>query len=76
MMMTSRYRVEYHLTSHRGDKLTEWIMGLLVVPFVLVREHLSITAEDESRQVAIRERYAKVFADVEGLIAGHRTAPP
>jgi IMP and pyridine-specific 5'-nucleotidase len=74
-MMTSRYRVEYHLKSHRRDELIEWIKGLLVVPFVLVREQPSVTAEDESRESAVRERYAKVFADVEGLIADHSTTP-
>jgi IMP and pyridine-specific 5'-nucleotidase len=73
--MTSRYRVEYHLKSHRRDELIEWIKGLLVVPFVLVREQPSVTAEDESRENAVRERYAKVFADVEGLIADHSTGP-
>lgn len=33
--MTSRYRVEYALKSHRRDEFIEWIKGLLAVPFVL-----------------------------------------
>ena len=64
-LMTSRYRVEYHLKSHRRDELIEWIKGLLVVPFVLVRELNGHT------QNLVRDRYAGVFADVEGLIDDH-----
>ncbi|ODV77577.1 IMP-specific 5'-nucleotidase 1 [Suhomyces tanzawaensis NRRL Y-17324] len=33
--MTSRYRVEYALKSHRRDEFIEWIKSLLAVPFVL-----------------------------------------
>ncbi|CAI5757539.1 unnamed protein product [Candida verbasci] len=33
--MTSRYRVEYALKSHRRDEFIEWIKGLLACPFVL-----------------------------------------
>lgn len=33
--MTSRYRVEYALKSHKRDNFIEWIKGLLAVPFVL-----------------------------------------
>lgn len=33
--MTSRYRVEYALKTHRRDEFIEWIKGLLAVPFVL-----------------------------------------
>lgn len=33
--MTTRYRVEYALKTHRRDQLIEWIKGLLAVPFVL-----------------------------------------
>ena len=65
--MTSRYRVEYHLKSHRRDELIEWIKGLLVVPFVLVRELANV----QSSQNIVRDRYAGVFSDVEGLIDDH-----
>ncbi|KAG5422063.1 ISN1 [Candida metapsilosis] len=33
--MTSRYRVEYALKSHRRDEFIEWIKALLAGPFVL-----------------------------------------
>lgn len=33
--MTSRYRVEYALKSHRRDEFIEWIKTLLACPFVL-----------------------------------------
>ena len=72
--MTSRYRVEYHLKSHRRDELIEWIKGLLVVPFVLVRELSSTSANNKSQENQVKERYANVFADVEGLIDDHSTA--
>jgi len=72
--MTSRYRVEYHLKSHRRDELIEWIKGLLVVPFVLVRELPSSAAKQHrhhSHEQSVRQRYASVFADVEALIEDH-----
>ena len=72
--MTSRYRVEYHLKSHRRDELIEWIKGLLVVPFVLVRElppSASMQNLHHSHEHTVRQRYASVFADVEGLIEDH-----
>lgn len=34
-IMTSRYRVEYALKSHKRDEFIEWIKSLLAVPFVL-----------------------------------------
>lgn len=74
--MTSRYRVEYHLKSHRRDELIEWIKGLLVVPFVLVRAQPSATNDEtENQENSVRDRYANVFADVEGLIADHSPLP-
>jgi len=71
--MTSRYRVEYHLKSHRRDELIEWIKGLLVVPFVLVRELPSASKphRHHSHEHSVRQRYASVFADVEALIEDH-----
>lgn len=32
--ITTQYRVEYALKTHRRDQLIEWIKGLLAVPFV------------------------------------------
>lgn len=69
--MTSRYRVEYHLKSHRRDELIEWIKGLLVVPFVLVRELPFASNNVQSHENLVRDRYASVFSDVEGLIEDH-----
>src|SRR5579859_592363 len=61
-LMTSRYRVEYHLKSHRRD---EWIKGLLVYPFIL-RELANVDSQN-----IVRDRYAAVFKDLEGLIGDH-----
>ena len=69
--MTSRYRVEYHLKSHRRDELIEWIKGLLVVPFVLVRDLPFKTPNVQKQENLVKDRYASVFADVEGLIDDH-----
>lgn len=47
--MTSRYRVEYALKSHRRDEFIEWIKGLLAVPFVLhadVQNYGTATSDD------------------------------
>ena len=68
--MTSRYRVEYHLKSHRRDEFIEWIKGLLVVSFVLVRE-LPFTSANGHHENLVRDRYVSVFSDVEGLIEDH-----
>lgn len=43
--MTSRYRVEYALKSHRRDEFIEWIKGLLATPFVLHADVQNHTAE-------------------------------
>jgi|SRR5277367_1183560 len=74
--MTSRYRVEYHLKSHRRDELIEWIKGLLVVPFVLVRELPSTIDNVASQESIVKDRYASVFSDVEGLIDDHSNPFP
>ncbi|KAF2843626.1 IMP-specific 5'-nucleotidase-like protein 1 [Patellaria atrata CBS 101060] len=73
--MTTRYRVEYALKTHRRDQLIEWIKGLLAVPFVL---HSQPTAVFEPRpetsdQMAIgaHRRYAEIMRDVEDLINDH-----
>jgi len=73
--MTSRYRVEYHLKSHRRDEFIEWIKGLLVIPFVLARD-LAAKPENgdggsEYEDKTIKHRYSSVFSDVEALIEDH-----
>ena len=66
--MTTRYRVEYALKTHRRDQLIEWIKGLLAVPFVL---HSQPTAAYEDRQDVLvqmastaHRRYAEILGDV------------
>ena len=66
--MTTRYRVEYALKTHRRDQLIEWIKGLLAVPFVL---HSQPTAAYDNRQNVLgkmvsmaHRRYREIFRDV------------
>ncbi|KAF7865186.1 hypothetical protein EAF04_006163 [Stromatinia cepivora] len=73
--MTTRYRVEYALKTHRRDQFIEWIKGLLAVPFVL---HSQPTGVFESRNGTIGEmaeiahrRYAEIMQDVEDMIDDH-----
>ncbi|KAL5684531.1 hypothetical protein EMGR_006377, partial [Emarellia grisea] len=68
--MTTRYRVEYALKSHRRDQLIEWIK-----PTAVYQEHsenLVAVAADT------HQRYAEIFRDVEKLIDDHSRplAPP
>ncbi|KAL4804151.1 IMP-specific 5-nucleotidase [Aspergillus unguis] len=73
--MTTRYRVEYALKSHRRDQLIEWIKGLLAVPFVLHSTPTTVQLEDTSRLAEVatdtHQRYAEIFSDVEGLLNDH-----
>ncbi|KAK9479444.1 IMP-specific 5-nucleotidase [Lipomyces japonicus] len=69
--MTTKYRVEYALKSHRRDGFIEWIKGLLAVPFVLHSEPAAFingvgTGEDVTQ--ATRHQYAAILSDVEALI--------
>lgn len=66
--MTTRYRVEYALKTHRRDQLIEWIKGLLAVPFVL---HSQPTAAYDNHQDVLvkmastaHRRYAEILRDV------------
>lgn len=71
--MTSRYRVEYALKSHRRDTFIEWIKGLTAVPFVLHAgsvNHFRIGDDSRSSNEA-RRKYAEIFKDVEQLIDNH-----
>lgn len=67
--MSSRYRVEYHLKSHRKDEFIDWVKGLLASPFVL---HAVSNEGDENDDLAttqrVRSRYAEIFKDIEQLI--------
>ncbi|KAK3364401.1 IMP-specific 5-nucleotidase [Lasiosphaeria hispida] len=74
--MTTRYRVEYALKTHRRDQLIEWIKGLLAVPFVLysqpqgVFEGQGIHSSPQTRDEAHR-RYSEILRDVEIMIDDH-----
>ncbi|KAK5203410.1 IMP 5'-nucleotidase [Exophiala xenobiotica] len=71
--MTTRYRVEYALKTHRRDQLIEWIKGLLAVPFVLnsqpAVEYDEVNTQSlDTMARSARQRYAEIFRDVEDLI--------
>ncbi|KAF2281582.1 IMP-specific 5'-nucleotidase 1 [Westerdykella ornata] len=73
--MTTRYRVEYALKTHRRDQLIEWIKGLLAVPFIL---HSQPTAVFEPRNESVEQmataaqrRYAEIMRDVEEMVNDH-----
>ncbi|KAI7603627.1 hypothetical protein KC319_g22066, partial [Hortaea werneckii] len=51
--MTTRYRVEYALKTHRRDQFIEWIKGLLAVPFVLLSQPTAIYENDKSAMGAM-----------------------
>lgn len=85
--MTSRYRVEYALKSHKRDEFIEWIKSLLAVPFVLhadlenYEEIYSIEEKDTVKVLELHERtlaktcldrYMEVFSDVEKLVDSTR----
>ena len=73
--MTTRYRVEYALKTHRRDQLIEWIKGLLAVPFVLHSQPTAIYSpqDDILPEMASNShrRYAEILRDVEALIEEH-----
>ncbi|ROT41634.1 IMP-specific 5-nucleotidase [Sodiomyces alkalinus F11] len=73
--MTTRYRVEYALKTHRRDQFIEWIKGLLAVPFVLYSQPTGILSSDvESiarHSNEAHRRYAEILRDVEHMIDDH-----
>ncbi|OJJ78898.1 IMP 5'-nucleotidase ISN1 [Aspergillus glaucus CBS 516.65] len=73
--MTTRYRVEYALKSHRRDQLIEWIKGLLAVPFVLHSHPTAVYDESSKKLRAVaadtHQRYREIMRDVENLILDH-----
>ncbi|KAJ5771416.1 uncharacterized protein N7511_003467 [Penicillium nucicola] len=74
--MTTRYRVEYALKTHRRDQLIEWIKGLLAVPFVLHSQPTAIYQEHgeglKSVAADTHLRYAEIMRDVENLMLDHK----
>ncbi|KAK2058516.1 IMP-specific 5'-nucleotidase [Colletotrichum caudatum] len=75
--MTTRYRVEYALKTHRRDQFIEWIKGLLAVPFVLYSQPTGVfdkrTASITRMAEESHRRYAEIFRDVEHMIDDHIT---
>ncbi|KAF2997660.1 IMP 5'-nucleotidase [Curvularia kusanoi] len=73
--MTTRYRVEYALKTHRRDQLIEWIKGLLAVPFVLHSQPTAVfeeKAQTVHQQASVAQRrYAEIMRDVEEIINDH-----
>ncbi|CAJ2503484.1 Uu.00g108780.m01.CDS01 [Anthostomella pinea] len=73
--MTTRYRVEYALKTHRRDQLIEWIKGLLAVPFVLYSQPTGIFETNGFSITRMSEeahrRYAEIMRDVEFMIDDH-----
>ncbi|KUI57058.1 IMP-specific 5'-nucleotidase 1 [Cytospora mali] len=75
--MTTRYRVEYALKTHRRDQFIEWIKGLLAVPFVLhsqphgVFQSRGTTLSLEHMSEEAARRYAEIMRDVEVMIDDH-----
>lgn len=73
--MTTRYRVEYALKTHRRDQLIEWIKGLLAVPFVLHSQPTAVFEENAQsihhQSSVAQRRYAEIMRDVEDIINDH-----
>ncbi|KAH7309078.1 IMP-specific 5'-nucleotidase [Stachybotrys elegans] len=72
--MTTRYRVEYALKTHRRDQFIEWIKGLLAVPFVLYSQPTGVFADGDSISKVGEEahrRYAEIMRDIELMIDDH-----
>lgn len=74
--MTTRYRVEYALKTHRRDQFIEWIKGLLAVPFVLysqpngIYEGQGLSSFTKPQEEAHR-RYSEILHDIELMIDDH-----
>ncbi|GMM54071.1 IMP 5'-nucleotidase [Maudiozyma humilis] len=66
--MSSRYRVEYHLKSHRKDEFIEWIKGLLATPFVLHAVSPGAEDDDLTTTQRVKSKYADILKDIELLI--------
>ncbi|KAI5867671.1 IMP-specific 5-nucleotidase [Durotheca rogersii] len=73
--MTTRYRVEYALKTHRRDQLIEWIKGLLAVPFVLYSQPTGVFETNGFSTTQMSEeahrRYAEIMRDIEVMIDDH-----
>ncbi|EPE04589.1 imp-specific 5 -nucleotidase 1 [Ophiostoma piceae UAMH 11346] len=74
--MTSKYRVEYALKSHRRDQFIEWVKGLLISPFVLFSQPAGgfedVDAVFAQNSAEVRRRYAEIMRGIEDMIDEHR----
>ncbi|CAK7223708.1 IMP 5'-nucleotidase [Sporothrix bragantina] len=74
--MTSKYRVEYALKSHRRDQFIEWVKGLLISPFVLFSQPAGDFEDDDAvfdtNTAEVRRRYAEIMRGIEAMIDEHR----
>ncbi|CAK7224702.1 IMP 5'-nucleotidase [Sporothrix curviconia] len=74
--MTSKYRVEYALKSHRRDQFIEWVKGLLISPFVLFSQPAGdfedVDAVFAANTAEVRRRYAEIMRGIEAMIDEHR----
>ncbi|KAM4064836.1 IMP-specific 5'-nucleotidase domain-containing protein [Hirsutella rhossiliensis] len=72
--MTTRFRVEYALKTHRRDQFIEWVKALLAVPFVLYSQPTGVLGDDTNVTKMAEEahrRYAEIMRDVEMMIDDH-----
>ncbi|KAK3331137.1 IMP-specific 5-nucleotidase [Apodospora peruviana] len=75
--MTTRYRVEYALKTHRRDQFIEWIKGLLAVPFVLYSQPQGVFEGQDGSNVLTQtreeahRRYSEILRDVEIMVDDH-----
>jgi IMP-specific 5''-nucleotidase. len=67
--MTSRYRVEYALKSHRRDEFIEWIKGLLAVPFVLHSDAQNYDGGDAAVYCKDQQEYETCLSQNEMQVA-------
>ncbi|KAM3586703.1 IMP 5'-nucleotidase [Umbelopsis sp. WA50703] len=72
--MTSSYRINYQLRSHKRDALIEFIKGTMQTSFVLYDEaeiELPHSSQDRGTLMRSKERYAEIMSGVEKLINDH-----
>lgn len=66
--MSSSYRANYHLRSHKRDEFIEFIKSLLLTPFILHSRPSSPSRNSIERNV---EKYTEILGCVEELIQDH-----
>jgi IMP and pyridine-specific 5'-nucleotidase len=85
--MSSNYRTNYHLRSHKRDGFIEFIKSLLLTPFVLhSRSPASLSGSDSSMNdsadtnlerfwylILLSFTFSEIMSCIENLIEDHRT---